>query len=58
MPVASPDIGEDDMRDAMGMDKKVRSGQLRFVLLESLGHAVVSSEYDDAVLSRVLSSAA
>ncbi|MDJ0916315.1 MAG: 3-dehydroquinate synthase [Woeseiaceae bacterium] len=58
LPVASPDIGEEAMRDAMGMDKKVRSGQLRFVLLESLGHAVVSSDYDDAVLSRVLSSAA
>ena len=58
LPVASPDIGEAAMREAMGMDKKVRSGQLRFVLLDSLGEAVVSSEYDDAVLSRVLSPAA
>ncbi len=46
------------MREAMGMDKKVRSGQLRFVLLASLGEAVVSSDYDDTVLSRVLSPAA
>ncbi len=58
LPVASPAIGEDAMREAMGMDKKVRSGQLRFVLLASLGEAVVSSDYDDAVLSRVLSPAA
>jgi 3-dehydroquinate synthase len=58
LPVAPPNIGEAAMRSAMGMDKKVLNDRLRFVLLERLGHATVSSKFDDALLSKVLKSAA
>ena len=57
LPVAPPGLDPDAMREAMGMDKKVLGGKQRFVLLESLGHAVVSSDYDDARLARILNSA-
>ena len=54
LPVSPPDLDAAAMREAMGMDKKVLGGKLRFVLLESLGNAVVSSDYDDARLAGVL----
>ncbi len=41
----------------MGMDKKVQRKQLRFVLLNKLGDAHVSSEFDRAALEDVLGSA-
>ena len=42
----------------MGMDKKVLGKQLRFILLDGLGSARVSSDYDDALLDNILASAA
>jgi 3-dehydroquinate synthase len=54
LPVAPPDVDPDAMRVAMGMDKKVLGGKLRFVLLASLGRAVVSSDYDESRLTRIL----
>jgi 3-dehydroquinate synthetase len=41
----------------MGMDKKVRRKALHFVLLDGLGKAFVTSEYDEARLERVLGAA-
>jgi 3-dehydroquinate synthase len=38
----------------MGMDKKVLAGRVRLVLLESLGHAVVTSDYPQALLDATL----
>ncbi|WP_461480501.1 3-dehydroquinate synthase [Porticoccus sp.] len=40
----------------MAVDKKVLDGTLRLVLLKSLGHAVVTSDFDTDCLSRLLSS--
>ena len=57
LPVAAPRIAASDMRAAMGMDKKVHAKQLRFVLLRSLGEAHVTTEYDDALLERILGAA-
>jgi 3-dehydroquinate synthase len=42
----------------MGMDKKVQQKRLRFVLLQGLGEAFVSSDYDAARLDAVLAGAA
>jgi len=39
------------------MDKKVLQKQLRFVLLNKLGDAVVTSEYDTSRLQQVLEAA-
>ena len=41
LPTAPPKIAADRWLDLMGRDKKVADGSIRFVLLESLGHAVV-----------------
>ncbi len=46
------------LREAMGMDKKVLGKQLRFILLDGLGSARVSSDYDEALLDNILASAA
>jgi 3-dehydroquinate synthase len=58
LPVKAPALGEAELRDAMGMDKKVLGKKLRFVLLKSLGEAFVTSDVDDSTLSRVLRAAA
>ncbi len=41
----------------MSLDKKVRQKKLRFVLLDGLGKAFVTSDYDEAGLARVLKAA-
>jgi 3-dehydroquinate synthase len=57
LPGEPPVIGSQSMLDAMNMDKKVKQKQLRFVLLDGLGKAVVTSDYDDARLQQVLEGA-
>lgn len=57
LPSAPPALGSQAMLDAMGMDKKVLGKAMRFVLLERLGQARVTSDYDDARLRRVLAAA-
>lgn len=55
MPVAPPaDITEKRYMDIMLSDKKARAGKIRFVLLEAIGRAVVTSDIDPANLSRTL----
>ena len=58
LPGEPPAIEFRAMLDAMGMDKKVKLKQLRFVLLDGLGQAVVTGDYDDAKLRQVLEGAA
>ncbi len=53
-----PPLPASDMFAAMGMDKKVLDKQLRFVLLDEIGRARVTSDYDDKVLAGILESAA
>ena len=54
LPTRPPVIAASDLLAAMGMDKKVKRKQLRFVLLRALGDAFVTSEYDSARLDAVL----
>ncbi len=42
------------MRDLMQGDKKAARGRVRLVLLRALGQAVLSSDYDDALLEQTL----
>lgn len=47
LPVAPPpSMGADDFMNQMSRDKKVESGQLRLVLLQALGQAVVTADFD------------
>ncbi|BBB28318.1 3-dehydroquinate synthase [Neptunomonas japonica] len=56
LPILPPDnMGEDDFLELMSVDKKVLNGELRLVLLETLGKAVVTADYSKEKLMRVLS---
>ena len=57
LPTAPPRAGADKLRSAMQLDKKVEAGSLRFVVLESLGNAFVTSDYDEDLLNRILDAA-
>ncbi len=54
LPVDPPAAGSARLLEAMGLDKKVADKKLRFVLLEKLGNAYVTSDYDEARLDAVL----
>lgn len=51
LPIQPPDLTSERWLEAMGMDKKVQQKKLRFVLLQSLGDAYVSADYDESRLS-------
>lgn len=57
LPVSPPAVGAQRMFDAMSMDKKVVQKQLRLVLLDRLGDACVTTDYDEGSLRRVLEAA-
>jgi len=54
LPTEPPAIDRERWLSAMGMDKKVRQKQLRFVLLRSLGDAVTTAHYDEARLEELI----
>lgn len=45
LPLSAPHIGVDKARQLMSMDKKVHAGQLRLVLLQNLGTAIITDQY-------------
>ncbi|HNQ04160.1 MAG TPA: 3-dehydroquinate synthase [Thiobacillaceae bacterium] len=57
LPTVAPDLGEAAYMGAMGIDKKVEGGRMRFVLLKRLGEAFVSADYDPAALRATLAGA-
>jgi len=58
LPVLPPaDMDADDFISRMAVDKKVLDGQLRLVLLKQVGDAVVTSEFDPALLQQTLTAA-
>jgi len=57
LPTEAPAISAKRMLDAMGMDKKVQQKQLRFVLLQTLGEAFVTADYDQARLHALIGAA-
>jgi 3-dehydroquinate synthase len=58
LPTAPPALGASRFVEAMSRDKKVQKKQLRFVLLQQLGAAVVTSEYDEADLHSICNAGA
>jgi 3-dehydroquinate synthase len=48
LPVAGPELGADRYLELMRHDKKVADGQLRLVLLQGIGKAVVTAAASDA----------
>jgi len=57
LPVAPPAGETTNFLGLMGMDKKVASGRMRFVLLRALGESFVSGEVPDEVVTAVLEEA-
>ncbi len=57
LPVRPPAIDADTMLNAMGLDKKVVDRKLRFILLDALGSARVTTDYDPARLDAILKAA-
>ncbi len=58
LPVRAPDLGANLYLRLMLADKKIEAGQLRFVLLKSIGEAFLSSNVSESLLQNVLSRAA
>jgi 3-dehydroquinate synthase len=54
LPVAAPEIDPEKMLAAMQMDKKVQAKRLRFVLLRTIGDALVTDEFSEDRLNEVL----
>ena len=53
LPTRAPAIGVDRFMDLMRVDKKAQDGEIRFVVIESLGHAAVRAA-PDAVVRHVI----
>jgi len=57
LPVSAPkDMSAEKFLELMSVDKKVLDGSLRLVLLKSIGHAVVTSDFDPNCLNTLLES--
>jgi 3-dehydroquinate synthase len=56
LPTRAPDLGVSTYLDWMGRDKKVEAGEIRFVVLESVGRAVVRTA-PDALVAQVIETA-
>jgi len=54
LPVVGPSLGTEVYLGKMGLDKKVIGGKIRFVLLESIGHAVMSADVPEELLRQTL----
>jgi 3-dehydroquinate synthase len=55
LPTRSPvGMDYDKFMKYMAVDKKVEAGAVRLVLLESIGKAIITSDYDDALLRQTI----
>ena len=55
LPITPPAIDVQTALGLMGHDKKVKHGQIRLILLKSLGEAVLTNDFDAKLLTEVLS---
>ncbi len=54
LPVTGPRLGAEKYLQLMGLDKKVEDGKIRFILLKSLGNAVITSDVPRPLLEQTL----
>jgi 3-dehydroquinate synthetase len=58
LPVAAKGVTPQRLRELMALDKKVKQGRVRFVLLERMGSAILSADVPPAAVDRTLSALA
>ncbi len=54
LPDTAPDLGVEKYLDYMGHDKKVEAGKIRFVLLKTIGEAMITADLSRADLDATL----
>ena len=54
LPAEIPDLGIEEIMQAMQHDKKVREGRVEFVLLKSIGNTVVTDDVSPSLIREVL----
>ena len=54
LPIAAPDVTPQTALEHMKIDKKVKAGRMRFVLLKRIGAALVTAEYPAEALQTTL----
>jgi 3-dehydroquinate synthase len=54
LPTRVSNVTQQQLVDHMRIDKKVKEGRVRFVLLRSIGSSFVTADYADAALERAL----
>jgi 3-dehydroquinate synthase len=54
LPIAAPDVSPEAALEHMKIDKKVKAGRMRFVLLKRIGAALVTADYPAAALQATL----
>ena len=50
LPTEKPDLNSNDFLESMKRDKKVQDGEIRLILLESIGRAIISNDYPNEIL--------
>lgn len=55
LPTRGPALSPAKMKALMAVDKKVQDGRVRLVLLKALGEAIVTDQFDPALLGQTLS---
>lgn len=55
LPTRKPNLNSNDFFESMKRDKKVQDGEIRLILLESIGKAVISNDYPNETLMKTIS---
>ena len=55
LPTKKPDLNINDFLESMKRDKKVQDGEIRLILLESIGKAIISNDYPNETLMKTIS---
>jgi 3-dehydroquinate synthase len=55
LPTKKPDLNSNDFLESMKRDKKVQDGEIRLILLESIGKAIISNDYPNEILMKTIS---
>ena len=55
LPTKKPDLNSNDFLESMKRDKKAQDGEIRLILLESIGSATISNDYPNEILMETIS---